>query len=106
MIYRARTLNLTRSKISEAHALMLKAAAYLNENFPDITVEVLRNIGGPVNQIHMVTSCASLAVLEEYEAERQLDVGWLALLEEWRALDAEACTAVDHLYRSLICSKN
>lgn len=102
MIYRARTLNLIRAKVAEAHALMLKATAYLNENFPGVTVEILRNVGGPVNQIHMVTCCASLAALEEYEEERQLDAGWLALLEEWRALDAESTTAVDHLYRSLL----
>lgn len=102
MIYRVRTLNLTRTKVTEAHTLILKAAAYVNENFPGVTVEILRNVGGPVHQIHMVTCCASLEDLEEYEEERQLDTDWLALLEEWRLLDAESTTAVDHLYRSLI----
>lgn len=102
MIYRARTINLTRAKVAEAHALMVKTATFVNEQFPGVTVEVLRNIGGPLNQIHLVTCCESLATLEDYEEERQLNAGWLALIEEWRALDAELSTAVDHLYRSLI----
>lgn len=102
MIYRVRTLNLTRTKVTEAHALVLKMAAYVNQNFPGVTVEILRNVGGPVNQIHMVTCCASLEDLEEYEEVRQLDSDWLALLEDWRLLDAESSIGVDHLYRSLL----
>lgn len=102
MIYRVRTLNLARTKVTEAHALILRVAAYVNANFPGVTVEILRNVGGPVHQIHMVTCCASLEDLEEYEEERQLDSEWLALIEEWRLLDAESSPTVDHLYRSLI----
>lgn len=102
MIYRVRTLNLTRTKVSEAHALILKLAAYVNENFPGITVEILRNVGGPVHQIHLITCCASLEDLEEYEEERQLDTDWLAWVEEWRRLDAESADAVDQFYRSLL----
>ena len=102
MIYRVRTLTLTRAKVTAAHALILKMAVYVNENFPGVTVEILRNVGGPVHQIHMITCCASLEDLEEYEEEWQLDTDWLALLEEWRLLDAEATATVDQLYRSLI----
>lgn len=102
MIYRVRTLTLTRAKVTEAHALILKVAAYVNENFPGVTVEILRNVGGPVHQIHMITCCASLEDLEEYEEEWQLDTDWLALLEEWRRLDAEFAAAEDQLYRSLL----
>ena len=102
MIYRVRTLNLTRTKVSEAHTLILKLAAYVNENFPGVTVEILRNVGGPVHQLHLITCCASLEDLEEYEEERQLDRDWLAWLEEWRRLDAESAAAIDQLYRSLL----
>ena len=102
MVYRVRTLTLTRTKVTEAHALILRVAAYVNANFPGVTVELLRNVGGPVHQIHMITCCASLEDLEEYEEEWQLDTEWLALLEEWRLLDAESTDAMDQLYRSLI----
>lgn len=102
MIYRVCTLNLKRPTVSAAHALMLRVAAYVNENFPGVTVEVLRNVGGSLEQLYLVTCCASLTELEEYEAERQLDRVWLALLEEWRGLEAEAMIATDQLYRSLL----
>ena len=98
MIYRARTITLGGVNIGEAKHIMVRAAAYLNENYPEIDVEILENIGGPLQQLHMVTKCNSLAALEAYEEKRQGDAEWNAILAEWNAF-AVGSTTEDHLYR-------
>ena len=72
MIYRVRTINL-QAEHASARDATVRAAAYATEHFPDIQVEILENIAGPGHQIHMVTRCVSLAVLEAYEAQRKLE---------------------------------
>lgn len=98
MIYRVRTMTLSRSKASSVRKVAARAAAYVNQNYPDIQVEVLDNITGLRDQIHMVTRCASLAALEVYETERQGDTEWRAHMDEYTGLDAVTET-VDSLYR-------
>ena len=97
MIYRVRTINL-QAEHASARDATVRAAAYATEHFPGIQVEILDNIAGPGHQIHMVTRCVSLAALEAYEAQRKLDSGWQALVEEFRAL-APGVDTVDYLYR-------
>ena len=98
MIYRARTINLGTVNIGEAKHIMVRAAAYLNENYSEVDVEILENIGGSLQQLHMVTRCNSLAALEAYEEKRQGDTEWNAILAEWNAF-AVGNTTEDRLYR-------
>lgn len=98
MIYRARTMTLIPAKADAVRAVCVRAAAYVNEHFPGIHVEILENIAGSLDDIHMVTRCESLAALEAYEAERQTDAGWNALVAEVQAV-AGATDMVDRLYR-------
>ena len=103
MIYRARTMNLIPQKAAAVRAVCVRAAAYVNEHFPGIHVEILENVAGSLNQIHMVTRCESLAALETYEAQRAKDPGWLALVEEVNALRGTT-EVMDSLYRVILSS--
>ncbi len=99
MIYRVRTINLIPAKASAAREVACRAAAYATEHFSGINLEIMENVAGPQHQMHMVTRCESLAALEAYEAKRQTDAGWQALVEDFRALSA-AVDTVDYLYRT------
>lgn len=96
-IYRFRTVDLAPAKASAARDVMVRAAAYLTAQYPEVRVEILRAVDGPPHQLHMVTRCASMGALDAYEAARLDDAGWLALIEEYRALDAQRSTS-DHFY--------
>ena len=100
MIYRARTMNLLAGKADAVRAVSLRAAAYVNAHYPDIHVEILENIAGVRDQIHMVTRCESLAALEAYEAQRAHDPGWLALVTEVTEIQGTR-EVVDNLYHVL-----
>lgn len=54
MIYRARTMNLLAGKADAVRAVSLRAAAYVNAHYPGIHVEILENIAGVRDQIHVV----------------------------------------------------
>jgi len=98
MIYRSRTMTLDKAKANAMRDVCVRAAAYVNEHFPGIHVEILENVAGSLDDIHMVTRCASQAALEAYEAERQTDAGWNALVAEVQAI-AGATATIDRLYR-------
>ena len=100
MIYRVRTMKLNPEKAAAAREVAAKAASYATGHFPGIEVQILENIAGSLHQIHMVTRCQSLAALEAYEAERQLDAEWQVLIAEYRSLAATVDT-IDQLYRTV-----
>jgi len=100
MIYRARTMNLLADKAAAVRAVSLRAASYVNAHYPDIHVEILENIAGIREQIHMVTRCESLAALEAYEVQRAHDPGWLALVAEVTEIQGTT-EVVDNLYHVL-----
>ena len=96
-IYRFRTVELAVEKKAAAQDVMIRAAAYLTAHYAGVQVKILRTVDNPSHELHMVTRCATLGDLDTYEAARSDDVGWLALLEEYRALDAQLGTS-DHFY--------
>ena len=100
MIYRARTMNLLADKAAAVRAVSLRAAAYVNAHYPNIHVEILENIAGIREQIHMVTRCESLAALEAYEVQRAHDPGWLALVAKVTEIQGTT-EVVDNLYHVL-----
>lgn len=97
-IYRFRTVNLAPEKESAARDVMVRAASYLTAHYPEVRVEILSNVDGPPHQLHMVTRCTSLGVLDAYEAARGEDAEWLTLLQNYRELGADIAT-VDRLYQ-------
>lgn len=74
-IYRFRTGDLAPAKEAAARTSTSRAAAYLTAHYPEVRVEILRNIDGHPHQLHMVSRCASLGALDIYEAVRTDDAG-------------------------------
>jgi len=62
-------------------------------------VQVLRNIGGPVWQVHWISNYESLAAFEEMRKRIEADEGYLKLLGEGRDQQLlVASSVVDRLY--------
>jgi len=97
MIYRIRTITLTGKELGTSRAKFVEAATYINANYPEVTSEILVNISGSLNQIHWVTRCESLAVLEQYEAKRNQDAKWQNIVQEWLS-KVEPQDLVDNFY--------
>jgi hypothetical protein len=77
-----------------------KIAAYLNEHYPEIQVEVLANISGNRWELHWLTKCESLAVIEEVSARYWEDPGFLELIPGSEELVVHA-SWTDTYYRVL-----
>jgi hypothetical protein len=82
MIYFLRTATISQGKQQEAIQWAIKVAKYLNDKYPEMNVQVLRNINGPLNQVHWAVGYESLAVMEESRAKRLTDAGYQDLLGE------------------------
>lgn len=78
----------------------VKVAQYINEKFPEMHVQVLRNVNGSLGQIHWSSRYASLAVCEEIMAKVEADPGYQALMEESQELFDPNFTQ-DHYYRTV-----
>ena len=100
MIYGVRTANIQGGKIGEAFEFAVKMAAYLNEKFPDIGVQVLRNTPGPVYQLHWVARYESLAAFEDIWAQMSADPGYLELYAAGVGL-FDASSMVDRWYQTV-----
>lgn len=97
MIYRIRTITLTREDILGSRSAFIEAANYVNSKYPEITSEILVNISGSLNQIHWSTKCDSLATLEAYEKKRNEDPEWRAIVQKWFA-EASPQDMVDNFF--------
>jgi hypothetical protein len=97
MIYQMRTATISQGKQQEATQWALKVAKYLSEKYAAVNVQVLRNINGPLNQVHWAVGYASLGVMEETRAKWRTDEGYQDLLGEASALFGPL--VVDNFYR-------
>jgi hypothetical protein len=97
-----RTANMHDGKGQEAFAWAVKVANYLNEKFPGANMQVVRNIGGPVWQVHWIANFESLAALEEVMKRVEADAGYLELLGEARDQKLFISSGtVDSLYEAI-----
>lgn len=102
MITRVRTANMHDGKGHEAFAWAVKVATYINENFSGSNIQVMRNVGGPVWQVHWVDSHESLAAYEEVMKKVEADSGYLELLGEARDQKLFVSSSiVDSLYQAI-----
>jgi hypothetical protein len=75
---------------------------YVNEKFADANVQLVRNIGGPVWQVHWVANYESLATFEEVMKRVEADSGYLELLGEARDQKLFISSGtVDSLYEAI-----
>jgi hypothetical protein len=101
MITTVRTANVHDGKIREALAWALKATKFLNEKF-GTNIQVARNVGGPLFQVHWVATYKSLADFERISKQVEADEGYQALVTEGRQQDIFIGTSiVDSIYETV-----
>jgi len=81
----------------ELFAALVKAKAYLDEKYPEISVEVMYNLAGQRGRVTIQTRYASLADYERIDAEVDNDEVYSKLLES--IISAAAHPVVDQFYR-------
>ena len=100
MIYYARSAEILDGKAAAAMEFAVKVASYVNDNYPGLNVQVLRNVSGLVNQVQWVSSYESLAALEEINAKIGADSGYQEIVATAEGLFA-ARTHATHLYQTV-----
>ena len=101
MITAVRTANIHDGKANEAVAWAIKTATYVSENL-GVNLQVMRNVGGPVFQLHWVSNYESLAAYEAAMARIEADEGYQGLLAEGRNQGLFiASSIIDNLYASI-----
>lgn len=101
MITWVRTGDIRDGKARPAAEWALKIAAYINETF-ETNIIVQRNVAGPVNQLHWVSTYDSLASVEETSAKISEDPGYQQLMAELVEDPLFfAASVVDNLFRSI-----
>ena len=79
----------------------VKVAKYSNEKF-GTNIQVARNVGGPVFQVHWVGTYDSLASLEKIWKQIEADQGYQGLVTEVRQQGVFIGTSiVDSLYETV-----
>jgi hypothetical protein len=102
MITWVRTANIHDGKAQDAFAWAIKVAKYVSANFSEANVQVLRNIGGLVWQVHWVANYESLAAFEEVMKKVEADSGYVELLGEARDQNLFISSSiVDSLYEAI-----
>ena len=100
MITFVRTANIHDGKMQDAMAWAVKTATYISQNL-GVNVQVMRNVGGLVSQVHWVSNYASLADFEASMTKIVADAGYQQLLAEGGAGGLFAANSiVDNLYAS------
>ena len=102
MITWVRKADIHDGKVQEAFSWASKVANYVNKKFEGVNVQVVRNVGGPVNQLRWVSTYESLASFEKMSKTIEADDGYQTLLAEIRQQVAFIGTSVvDSLYETV-----
>jgi len=102
MITWVRTAGIQDGKLDEAFGWAVKVAGYINKKFKGANIQVVRNIGGPVYQLHWVGTYETLAAFESQWKQIEGDRGFRSLLTEIRKKRALVGPSVaDSLYESI-----
>ena len=76
--------------------------ALLNDKFPDLNVQLIRNVGGPLYELHWVSSTETLASYEDVTKRIEAEQGYQALVAEIRQAKVfVASSLVDRLYETI-----
>ena len=100
MVYMVRTIRHQAGKAQEAFQWAVKVATYLNERYPEMNIEVLRNINGFLDYVHWAVRYESLAVFEEVGNKLDEDTGYQDLLAETEGMFVGS-SLEDNLYATV-----
>jgi hypothetical protein len=101
MVTMVRTANVHDGKLDAALAWAVKATKYGRDKL-SANIQLRRNIGGAVHQVHWVSTHESLADFEKASKRAEADEGYKALLAEARQQGLfSASSIVDSLYEDI-----
>jgi NIPSNAP protein len=86
MIKRIVSADVTPGQDKAAEAWMLKAAAFINKKFPSANAHFQRNMSGPANRAHYVTTFDSLGAYEAFDKAFEADPEWQPVADEIEGL--------------------
>ena len=84
MITYTLSMSIHDGKLVDAFSWAAKVAAHINQKFPGSNVQVVRNVGGPMYELHFVSVSESLAAYDALTKQMQADEGYQKLLNEGR----------------------
>ena len=100
MVYLERSAEIVGGKGIGAMEFAVKVASYVNDNYPGLNVQVLRNVGGKIAEVHWVSSYESLAAFEEAFAKIGADPGYQEIVTTAEGL-FDHSTRVTRLYQTV-----
>jgi hypothetical protein len=101
MITSVRSASVHDGKLFDAITFAVKIAKYMREKF-SLNTQVSRNVGGPIYQLHWITTYPSLADFEKTGRQVEADEGYRSLLAELRQQNLLIGTSVtDSLYENI-----
>ena len=100
MVYLVRSARAQQGRSQAALPWAFEVATYLNENYPQVNVKVLRNISGPIDQVHWVARYESLAALEETRNTMAKDETYQKLVGAFQSIFVLE-SAVDNIYATV-----
>lgn len=102
MITQVRTAGIHDGKLQDAFAWAIKVASYVNKNVQGANVQVARNVGGPLYEVHWVSTVQSLAEYEAVWKRLEADSGYQNLIKEGRQQGLFiGSSIVDRLYETV-----
>jgi hypothetical protein len=100
MVYLIRSARAQPGRAQAALPWAVGVASYLNEHYPDINVQIVRNVNGPIDQVHWVARYASLAALEETRRKLDQDDAYQELVGAFQSI-FDLRSAVDNIYETV-----
>jgi hypothetical protein len=100
MVYLVRSARAQQGRAQAALPFIVGVANYLKEHYPEVSVEVLRNINGPIHQVHLVVRYESLAVLEATRDKLDNDDDYQELVGAFQSIFV-LDSAVDNIYETV-----
>ena len=102
MITTMRTANIRRGKAAEAFEWAIKVAIHAKDKCAQVTdLQVVRNIGGPINQLHWIGTYGSMADMEATYKWFDSDAEIQKLIADALARELFEVDAADHIYATV-----
>ena len=102
MITFVRSAAIHDGKLADAFALAAKITDYIRTHYEGMNIEVSRNVGGPVFELHFVSTTESLTAYEDLNKRLEADEGYQAILNEVRQAGVFVGTSLtDRLYETV-----
>jgi len=100
MVYLVRSARAQQGRAQVALPWAVQVANYLNEHYPEMNVQVVRNVNGPIDQVHWLVRYESLAVLEATRKKLDNDDDYQELVGAFQSIFVLS-SAVDNIYATV-----